>query len=59
METKLKVGDKVSLDIKRHSHKIIITGFIKEIKKSYGNDEVLLTNTSTSEFWTRSAKKHV
>jgi multidrug resistance efflux pump len=50
---KVKIGDKIIIPLKNYRQVVKITGVVKEIRSSYGNEEYLLTNTTTSEFWTR------
>jgi len=54
---KIKVDDKITISLKNYRQVVNITGVVKEIRSSYGNEEYLLTNTTTSEFWTRKTNK--
>ena len=48
-----KIGDKVKVKVKRYNTFIIISGVVKEIKKPFGRNEYLITETTTEDFWVR------
>ena len=53
----IKVGDRVRVKVKRYNQEIAISGKVKEIKRPFGRQEYLLTDTKTDEFWVRTLER--
>ena len=52
----IKVGDVVSVDVRRYNQIIKITGTVSKIEEPYGVPQYLITNTRTDDFWARTVK---
>lgn len=49
-------GDKIKLTIKHNDKPFEIKGVVKEVRTSYGREEVLLDEGTVAPFWTRKAE---
>ena len=54
----MEIGQKIKLTITHNEKPFEIKGVVKEVRTSYGREEVLLTEGIVAEFWTRKAESY-